>query len=255
MKNLMTRFVIGVLPLVLISPAMASLVNVTNSSEVTLNANDSLLFYISDPSSNNCHSYPTEIDMVIGSLPLGGPVESIPGTSGVYLSGWLFSATLDSADGSVSIPLTDPDAARLRLSAGLLLLTPGSVSGGSYNGPVDLLTADATLSSQEAAELFGNGDPIIDIHDIGNGITFGYPGSTITNDFSASLISDNGRESEGARVIQADCLRMSAAPEPGTLGLLLIGVGLIAGRVSLAHRKRQITQQRITGRNHLDLAG
>ena len=242
MKTLMNRFLIGALPLVMISPAMASLLNVTNSSEVALNSGDSLLFYISDPSSNNCHSYPTEIDMVIGSLPLGGPVDAIPGSSGVYFSGWLFSATLESADGSVSIPLTDPDSVRLGLSAGTLLLTPGSVSGGSYDGPVDLLTADVTLTSAQARELFGTGEAVIDIRNIGDAITFGYPSSTITNDFSASLISDNGRESEGARVMEADCMRMSAAPEPGTLGLLLIGVGLIAGRVLLAHRKRQLTQ-------------
>jgi hypothetical protein len=217
---------------------MANLLNVTSNSEVTLNGNDSLLVYFTDPSAGGCRpSYPDEIQMVIGSLPLGGPVTAIPGTSGDYLSGWLFSATLESADGSVSIPLVDPNASRLGLPAGTLVLTPGSHSGGSYSGPIDVLSADVTLTSKQAAELFGSGEAVIELRNIGDTLTMGYPSSTLSNDFSASLISDGGAQSEGARVTEVDCKHGSTGtPEPGTLGLLLIGVGVIGGRLV---RRRQ----------------
>jgi hypothetical protein len=164
-------------------------------------------------------------------MPLGGPVASIPGTSGVYVSGILFSGTLESQDGSVSIPLTDSNATRLGLPAGDLLLTPGSRSGGSYSGAIDLLSAAVTLSPQEAAALFASGEAVIHIQNTGAAITFGYAGVPIGSDFSASLIGDGGAQSVGARVMQVECAHADA-PEPGTIGLLLIGLAIIATRLA-----------------------
>ncbi|HTQ57745.1 MAG TPA: PEP-CTERM sorting domain-containing protein [Bryobacteraceae bacterium] len=235
MKNSMMRLLVWAWPCLMIPPAMASLVNVTGSAEVTLNNGDSLVFHIADPD-GGCHpSYPNEIEMVIGSLPLGGPVTPIPGTSQGYLAGWLFSATLESADGSFSLPLTDADATRLGLGTGTLVLTPGARSGGSYAGPIDVLSAAVTLTPAQAAELFASGDPVIELRNIGDTLTLGYPGSTIGNDFSASLIS--GWQSQGARVTEVDCRHASArVPEPGTLGLLLIGGALLVGRAR--HKSR-----------------
>lgn len=231
MKNWIARLLIWGVPLAVMAPANANPINVTGSSQVTLGSNDSLLFSISKPS-----SYPGEIEMVLGGMPLGGPVASIPGTSGVYMPGLLFSATLESQDGSVSIPLTDPNATRLGLPNGDILLTPGSRSGGSYSGPVDLVSAGATLSSQEAAALFGSGEAVVDLQNIGGSMTFGYPGSPITNDFSASLISSDGSQSRGAQVVQVDCQHHPAVPEPATIGLLLIGLAIIMPRVIAAGR-------------------
>jgi hypothetical protein len=216
-----------------IAPAGASTINVTSSSLVTVQNNGSLLFDISaactfcGPGS----SYPAEIEILLGGMPLDGPVASIPGTSGVYISGILFTGTIESQDGSVSIPLTDPDATRLGLPAGDLLLTPGSVSGGSYSGPVDLLSAEVALTAQEAAELFASGEAVIDLHNAGEAVTFGYSGSLIGNDFSASLVSPSGTESEGARMMQAEC-RGPITPEPGTIGMLMIGLTILATRLA-----------------------
>jgi hypothetical protein len=227
MKDLIARLLIWGVPLAMMAPAKANPINVTGSSLVTLGSNDSLLFYISSNS-----PYPGEIELVLGGIPLGGPVESISGTSVVYMPGMLFSGTLESQDGSISIPLTDASATRLGLPNGDILLTPGSCSGGSYSGPIDLISAGTTFSSQEAAELFGSGEAVIDLQNIGGSMTFGYPGSAITNDFSASLISADGSESMGARVMKADCERHGpAVPEPATVGLLLIGLALIMPRV------------------------
>src|ERR1019366_1228150 len=113
MKNLTAPFLLVALVLASIAPATASTINVTNDSLVTLQTNDSLLFYISDNSSGGHGStYPGEIEMLLGAMPLGGPVSSIPGTSGVYMPGILFTGTLESQDGSISIPLTDRKSTR-----------------------------------------------------------------------------------------------------------------------------------------------
>ena|ERR1017187_3957171 len=234
MNNRTARFLL--LALLLAPIATASTLNVTNDSQVTLDTNDSLLFYISSDHSSCSHgsTYPGEIEMLLGGMPLGGPVASIPGTSGVYMPGILFSGTLESQDGSISIPLTDSDATRLGLPAGDMLLTPGSRSGGSYSGPIDLLSADVTISSLEAAALFASGEVVIDLHNTGAAITFGYPGSPIASDFTASLISPDGSQSVGASVMEVECVH---TPEPGTIGLLIIGLTIIGTRLGKAMSK------------------
>jgi hypothetical protein len=218
-------------------PATATTVNVTNDSQVTLGTNDSLLFYISDNSpGNQASSYPGEIEILLGGMPLGGPVASIPGTSGVYMPGILFTGTLESENGSISIPLTDSNATRLGLPGGDMVLTPGSHSGGSYSGPIDLLSGVGTISSQEAAALFASGEVVIDLQNSGAPITFGYTGSSIASDFSASMISSGGAQSRGAQITQVDCVNPTATPEPGTIGLLLIGLTILCTRVGQASR-------------------
>jgi hypothetical protein len=211
--------------------AAASTIDVTNNSQVTLGAGDSLIFTLSGGDT----SYPGEIEMLLGGMPLAGPVASIPGTSGVYLPGILFSGALESQDGSDSISLTDPDAARLSLPSGDMVLTPGSRSGGSYSGPIDLLSAEVTLTAAESSALFSSGEVTIELQNIGAPITFGYPGTSLASDFTASLISRDGGQSVGARVMNVECVRNNA-PEPGTIGLLIIGLTVIAARLTRRSR-------------------
>src|SRR5580658_784013 len=244
MNNLTAPFLLVAVLLVTIAPAKASLLDVTNDSLVPLGANDDLLFFISSDalSSGNGPSYPDEIEMLIGGMPLGGPVASIPGTSGVYMPGILFTGTLESQNGSVSMPLTDSDAMRLGLPGGDMLMTPGSRSGGSYSGPIDLLSAEATISSQQAAALFASGEVVIDIHNTGAPITFGYSGSPISSDFTASLFT--GSQSVGGQIMKVEC---SNTPEPGTIGLLLIGLTIICTRLGhMQARQRRYAEIRIT---------
>lgn len=238
MTNHSVPYLLGALLLASVAPVKANLIDVTTLSQVTLQTNDSLIFTLSTDYSNTL-KYPGEVEILLGSMPLGGPVESIPGTSGVFMPGILFTATLQSQNGAVSIPLTDPNATRLGLPTGDLLLTAGSRSGGSYSGPIDLISADVTVGSQEAAELFGSGEVTVDIRDIGAPVTFGYAGSTIATDFTASMISADGSESRGARVLGAQC-RPGNTPEPGTIGLLIIGLTVIASRVARARRGRVV---------------
>jgi len=238
MNNLTARYLL--FAFLLASIATASTINVTNDSQVTLQTNDSLIFTLStDSCCGHGSTYPGQIDMILGSMPLGGPVASIPGTSGVYVPGILFSGSVESQNGSESIALTDPDAARLGLPTGDMLLTPGSRSGGSYSGPIDLLSANVTLSAADTAGLFSSGEVVIDLQNLGAPITFGYPGSSIASDFSASLISRDGSQSMGARVMQAECIHTNA-PEPGTIGLLIIGLTIICTRLGKAIRRDKL---------------
>jgi hypothetical protein len=237
MKTVTAPVLLAALLLASIAPATATTLDVTNNSQVTLGTNASLLFYIS---SSALSSAPGEIEILLGGMPLGGPVASIPGTSGVYLPGILFSGTLESLNGSISIPFIDSDARRLDLPPGDMLLTPGSRSGGSYSGPIDLLSAEATINSTEAA-LLASGEVVIDLTNAGAPITFGYSGSSIATAFSASVFT--GSESMGAQVDRVEC---SNAPEPGTIGLLIIGLTLICTRVGLARaRQYQLEKVRI----------
>jgi hypothetical protein len=239
MKMLIYRILLPALLLAAIAPARASLLDVTNASQVTLGTNDSLLFYITEDLTSAGHEsvYPGEIEMTLAGMPLGGPVAPIPGTSGVYMPGILFNGAIEPQDGGISIPLIDPDAARLGLPSGDMLLTPGSIGGGSYSEPIDLLSAEVTLSPVEAAALFASGEVVIDLYNAGAPISFGYPGSSIASDFTASMTSPDGSQSVGGRVMQVQCV---TAPEPSTMGLLIIGLSMMCMWLPAMRRNRRL---------------
>ncbi len=225
-----------------VAPAMANTVDVTTNSQVTLGTNDDLIFYLSTDGAKSSHSaqYAGGIQILLGGMPIGGPVASIPGTSSVYMPGILFNGTLESQDGSTSVSLSDSNATRLGLALGDMLLTTGSRSGGSYSGAIDLLSAAANLGTQTCAALLGSSEVLVDLHNSGAPITFGYPGSTIASDFSASWISADGSQSSGARVFSVQCVH---APEPGTTGLLVLGLTILAARLKRSWSNRAALQQ------------
>ena len=216
-------------------PLHAGIVDVTADSQVTVQDNDSLIIglgvwtYASQASGAGLASpYPTEISFTLGGLPEGLPTSAIPGTSATYTPGMLFSATLESLDGSYSMPLFDSNAALLGLPDGDLVLGSGFRSGGSYSGPISVLSATVTLNSTESAELFSAAalEPwseafVIRLVNVGEDITFGYSGSPITSALSASLSSADGTLSAGAMPLQVE---LQDCPEPGTMWLLLIGL-------------------------------
>ena len=222
-----------------LAPLRAGNIDVTGDSQVTLQDNDSLLIglgvwnYASLASGAGLASpYPAEISFTLGGLPVDLPTAAIPGTSASYTPGMLFSASLESTDGSISIPLFDSDAALLGLPDGDLVLGAGFRSGGSYSGPVSVLSATVALNSAQTAELFsaaelesGSEAFVIRLLDVGDDITFGYSGSPITTALSASLSSADGTLSVGAVPLQVE---LQDCPEPGTIGLFLMGLAAIA---------------------------
>lgn len=235
----MKRSAIFALFYVSLVPLHAGNVDVTADSQVTVQENDSLIVglgvwnYASQALSAGLASpYPAEISFTLGGLPVDLPTSPIPGTSASYTPGMLFSATLQSLDGLISIPLIDSNAALLGLPDGDLVLGTGFRSGGSYSGPISVLSATVALSSAEAAELFSAAALVpwseafvIRLLNVGEDLTFGYSGSTMTSALSASLSSADGTLSVGALPIQ---VQLQDCPEPGTIGLLLIGLAGIA---------------------------
>jgi len=212
-------------------PLPASTLVVTQDSQVSVQPGNDLLFYVDSDYSSHATSpspYPGEIDIVLGGLPLSGPLAPIPGTSAVYTPGVVFSGTLESLDGSISIPLLDPDAARLGLPAGDMVLGTGYRSGGDYTGPISALAGTVVLSSPEAAALFASGEVVLDFRALDGSFTFGYPGSPISGALSASFISADGTLSVGAWCQQVE---LRETPEPGTIGLFLIGLAIVSRRV------------------------
>jgi len=230
--------VIFALAYVSLVPLLAGNVDVTADSQVTLQDGDSLSVglgvwnYASQASAAGLTSpYPAEISFTLGGLPEGLPTSTIPGTSAVYTPGMLFSATLESLDGSISMPLFDSNAALLGLPDGDLVLTTGFRSGGSYSGPIAVLSATVMLSSAEAADLFSatalqpwSEAFVIRLVNVGDDITFGYSDSPISSALSASLSSADGTLSVGAMPLQVE---LQDCPEPGTIGLLLIGLAVM----------------------------
>lgn len=236
MKNIIYGTLLSTVLAWSVAPASATILDVTGNSQVTLQTNDSLKFYIS--ATGGGFGYPGEIDMLLGGMPLGGPVASIPGTSGIYMTGILFTGTLKSTDGSTSIPLIDAGAAHLGLPAGNILLTSGSRSGGSYSGPIDVLAARAAVDAHQASAFFTSGEAIIDLINTGAPITFAVPGTTLANNFSASLISPDGAQSIGARILRVECVHV---PEPGTVGLLILGFTILGSRLARGVTVRSTT--------------
>jgi hypothetical protein len=118
------------------------------------------------------------------------------------------------------------------LPDGDLVLGSGLRSGGSYSGPVSVVSATATLSSAEAADLFAAGSLapwseafVIRLVNLGDDMTFGYSGAPIASAVSVSLSSTGGSLSVGAVPLQVD---LQDCPEPGTTTLLLLGLAAIA---------------------------
>ena len=233
MKNRLARVLLPLFFLAAISPA--AIIDPTNTYQVTVTSGGGLVIDVSSDSRYWSHTYyPTEVELLLGSLPLDGPVAPIPGTSGVYLQGYLFAGDMESLDGSVSIPLFNPAAARLGLPTGDLLLTPGSVSGGTYSGPVDLLTAEVSLTPSEISAIFSQSEFVIDLQNIGAPVTFGYPGTPITQDFETALITNDGG-SIGAHALSINAL---GAPEPGTVGFVIIGLTILGTRFARRRASR-----------------
>src|SRR5277367_1920692 len=111
---------------------------------------------------------PTTIGLdIVGSVPSGSTTGQIPGSSQDYYSGILLQASVESTDGSVSLPLFDADSWRLGLATGTLVAD----STGSDRFMASALVA-VSLNASEA--IFGTtGQAQFVIQNLGGAITIG----------------------------------------------------------------------------------
>jgi hypothetical protein len=232
--------------------------DVSSNTSVTVGKNSALQvsFGTWTYASNNAGHSPDPLNLQIqayAQLPISN-ASYIPGTNSQYYSGYLFSGYLESTDGSVIARLDDPDADRLGLAPGSVILKTGNVSGEQ----VAALSANLALTQSAAADLFGSAatrawtaDAILVLTNEGDSVTFAVPGaSSVRSAFAEPGLSGAGPVQTGGITLQvrldqpgtiaqrvtvaqqdataqAPSSVVSTVPEPGTAALLI--VALVSG--------------------------
>jgi hypothetical protein len=164
--------------------------------------------------------FPTTIGLeLVGSVPAGSATASIPGSSQSYFTSILAQASLESLDGSVSLPLFDADSWRLGLSTGTLV-----ADATGANNFVIFAQVAVSLNASEA--IFGTtGQAQFLIQNLGNAFTIGLgPGYSLSNAILAPLTANNGSVETAGYVQSMEMTQpplgtsLAAVPEPATLG-------------------------------------
>jgi hypothetical protein len=194
-----------------------------------------VIFAVPGFSAGNSASMPTTVSLeVAGFAPTGASMAAIPGSSADYYPGILLHGSLQSLDGSVSLPLFDADSWRLGMSA-------GSLVADSSSGGAAMVYADVALSLSLSDALFGtSGQAEFIIQNEGSAMTIGLgPGYSLSNAILAPLSADNGAVDTGGYVLSTQTSsRLSASseltsgqptsvPEPAGIGMAMAGGAMI----------------------------
>ena len=187
--------------------------------------------------------YPTSIGFqALGLYPEGAATAQLPGTSQVYLTGYVFEGFLESLDGSVSVPLVDSLAARLGFEPGFLIAVPSTIcnNAGCPQETMSVL-GTASFSLETSTALFGpnlnnyQDAAVIVLRNLGQPFVLGLGDPyTVGQSFIISGVS-------GAGPVQTAGIRGTVTisnPEPSTF--LLCG-GALAAVVLLRYRNRRQT--------------
>lgn len=213
MKQLAILAVLSVLPLA------AGRVDVTSEEVAWVHSGADILidFAVWNYGLNNpgVSPYPTGINFMLVTRQPDVEAARVSDSSATYYEDYAFSASLQSLDGSMSAPLTDPIALLLGLGSGTLVLAPGTfASGSSGEAGVGVLSGSVNLDPATAAALFGSelGARIV-LHNLGEGLFIGVgEGYTVRN--SASL---PGLTGEGPGSVSGITGTVTVVgPEPGT---------------------------------------
>jgi len=156
------------------APIFAAVIDVTNlpAAYVHPGAGVAIEFGIRSYSFVNCGEspYPAEI-----RFSLLGPEQpawaTVNGSSAQYAPGFLFQGWLESLDGSYSAPLVDPDALRMGLPTGMLLVSPGAAVVGGTPMAVSVIDGFVFLEPGFSEALLGSAR--IRLVNRGEGFTIG----------------------------------------------------------------------------------
>lgn len=189
--------------------------------------------------------YPTQLGLeIIGQLP-SSPAALVPDSTAAYFPGFLFTGWLESLDGTVAVPLYDPNADRLGLPIGTLLLAPGTFAAGGSPLDVAVLAAFVAMPQSTSESLFGpnigsrTNAARIRLDNIGDGFTLGIgPGYTVRNSVSEPGVAGLGPVQTAGATGQV----VVSNPEPSTW-LTLAGAIALLGflrrrRAAVAIRSR-----------------
>ncbi len=166
--------------------------DVTYSTSVTLQPAHDLTFYFG---MHGPWGLPGIINVTLCGTPTTGPWLPIPGTNAYYQSGALLTGTIQSTDGLTVRNLVDPDASRVGLPVGSMLL---KVSDGGAGSPqFSYTTATVSLTPADASALFASGQAVVDLHNAGSvPLAFGH--GPLAYAFNAALTSADGTVGYGA---------------------------------------------------------
>ncbi len=202
-------------------PARADVIQLTQGSELTID------FAMPGFNPNNPGAlFPTTIGLeLVGSVPSGSAVAPIPGSSQSYFTGVLAQASLESSDGTVSLPLFDADSWRLGLSTGSLVAD--STGGGAF-----IISAQVAVSLNASEAIFGTtGQAEFVIQNLGNAFTIGLgPGYSLSNAILAPLTANNGSVATAGYLQSTEMTspsNLAAVPEPAALGATTVGAAFL----------------------------
>jgi hypothetical protein len=216
----------------------ASTLDVSAETTIEMHTGDTLIFQLLtwnfrvNAARLNQPLYPTDVNFALVSAPLSGAAG--------------FAATLESADGTVSVALDN------------LTFGPGRLQSSGYTGAVSVLKGHLNLSLLDSAALFSASSVVIALQNEGPDVTVGLAPYLLQQDLYASLSGGplsvgaipgsvglesqdrpvNSMDFGGAVILAAD----SEVPEPqtGALlfggGALLCGLSAVLARVSRARK-------------------
>jgi hypothetical protein len=216
----------GICLAILAAPAMgASILDVSAETSIVVHTGDTLIFQLLtwnfsvNAARQNLPLYPTDVDFALVSAPLSGAAG--------------FNATLESADGTVSVALDN------------LTFSPGNLQSSEYTGAVSVLNGHLNLSLLDSEALFSASSVVIALQNEGPDVTVGLAPYLLPRDLYASLSGGPlsvgaipgsvGLESQDNPVNSMDFAGPvtltgdSEAPEPQTGGLLFGGGALLCG--------------------------
>jgi len=225
-----------VLVLTPLSDARGDSLNLTAGPPFTFQSGSDLYvsFSVWNYGANNRGSspYPTSVGLqLLGAEPSISKLNSVPNTSDTYFAGYLLQGWLENTEGTVSAPFTSPDAARLGLSPGFLLVSPGIFGSGST--PVAIIEADSALTLNLSEQIFGldvasrGSSAVIHLRNRGNNLQIGIDGGySLLSAISEPSITGYGPVTTSG-VTQN--LQMTAVPEPGSFTLVAAAGFLLSG--------------------------
>jgi hypothetical protein len=223
------------------APAIrASTIDVSAETGVLVHTGDTLAFHLLI-GSFGVHAtavglpvYPTEVNFALASAPLGALGE--------------FGATLESADGTVSVGFGD------------LTFGPGYFQGGAYSGGSSTLQGSLHLAPLLSEELFSTQSVVIALRNEGPDVTLGLAPYLLRQDLFAGLsggplsvgaltgLVDLESPVKPARLISSrgakDVLAGAEVPEPRSGGLLLGGGVLLCGLSAILARISRVRSYR-----------
>jgi hypothetical protein len=212
----------------------ASTIDVTSQSSQVLHSGDSLDFLFSSRSYVICATememspYPGSIDFTFASAPVSAPGQ--------------FTATLESADGTVASEFPNP-----------VSWTSGYASNSGYSGPVSAVVGSLALSNALSQALFSDSEAELVLTYTGSNVNIGVQGNTLRQDLAVSIFGgplsiggtvDSVALDEGGAIVRSSN-EGPAVAEPNAIVLLLAGGGLCLVAGALKHFARRTIKRNV----------